>query len=166
VLDDRLFNLLEGSGAKGSRNLLFRLTLPTDQDSSLLETGKKVNICWQQILNKALQLCNNMLHARRFDVLTAMSLKLQFSWNVTPQRWVNISRRFKRSYYPHCHCLGCEDIMILRNISKWSFGTSGPTLPWKERHIPRDCKLQLARCSDSDWTTVQQKNITFIHVIV
>ena len=45
VLDDRLFNLLEGCGVKGSRNLLFRLTLPTDQDSPLLEAAKKLNVC-------------------------------------------------------------------------------------------------------------------------
>jgi len=158
VLDDRLFNLLEGCGVKGSRNLLFRLTLPTDQDSPLLEAAKKLNVCWQQVLNKALQRCNNMWHAR-FEVLTVMALKLQFSWNVTPQRWVNISRRFKRSYCPHCQCLGCEDILILRNISKWFFGTSGLTLPSKQRHISRECKLQLAGCSTLNYCAAEERNI-------
>jgi len=109
VLDNRQFTL-EVCGVKGSRNSLFRLTLPTDQDLPLLETGKDVNIYWQQALTKALQLCNNVT----FKIRCAHSHVVKVSVLLECDS-ASLGEYFPTC--PHCQCIGCEDIMVLRNVS-------------------------------------------------
>lgn len=80
-----------------------------------------------------------LIHHVRFEVLSAVLLRIQVFLVVTLFHWAHISKHFERSHCLHLQCHADEDEDI------WSFNISETTHQSAQCHIPEYLDLWLIR---------------------